>query len=62
MQERGGEAGGGEDQGRGGEEGKVCYLFVMCTVSQELFSKCQMVSARHWWDSKLGAIMPPLTV
>ena len=34
----------GEDEGRGGEEGEVCYLFVLCTVSLELFSKCHIVS------------------
>ena len=36
--------GGGEEEGRGGGEAEVCYLFVFVNCKPELFSKCQMVS------------------
>ena len=43
MKERLGGMRRGKEKGRGGEEGNVCCLFVMCTISLELFSKCHMV-------------------
>ena len=45
MQERG-EGARGQHEGREGEEGKVCNLFIMCTISLKLLSKGQMVSKK----------------